>query len=129
MSLPQPIASVPVERPRPRPPEPQRLRQKAPSYRAVCLEIALKLVVNGALIWIAIATLAELIPYQLAQQSKLREIRSEVENTERRVDIWRDRFSRSFDPLQAESIIQEQTNLSHPNRRPIVWVEPDASSQ
>lgn len=71
----------------------------------------------------AIAALSNLIPYLVSHQAKLREIRTEVRETELQVNQLQDKFSRSFDPSQAESVMIEQSARINPNQRRVVWVE------
>lgn len=82
-----------------------------------------RLIVNIVLSAAAIAGLVQLLPYHLSQQAKLREIRAEVKRTEGRVHNLRSDFSRSFDPGQAKSVMQEQSYRVDPNQRQIVWQE------
>lgn len=82
-----------------------------------------KLVVNIVLCTAAIAGLSQLLPYYLSQQAKLREVRAEVKRTETRVSTLRTDFSRSFDPGQAKSVMQEQSYRVDPTQRQIVWQE------
>lgn len=94
--------------------------QRRHSYHAVVGETTAKLVVNLVVSAAAIAGLIQLLPYHLSQQGKLREVRSEVKRTQERVDRLQADFSRSFDPSQAKSIMQEQSPRIDPNQRKIV---------
>jgi uncharacterized membrane protein (DUF106 family) len=85
--------------------------------------VALKLAANTVLSVIAIAALVKLIPYQLAQQEKLKEVRVEVHELETRVNQLRANFSRNFDASQAKKVMQEQSPRIDPNQRRIVWVK------
>lgn len=84
-------------------------------------EIKVKLIVNGTLSVIAAFTLLKLLPYQFLQQEKLREVRTQVQETERRVGELRKDFSRSFDPHQVKQVMQENSPLIDPNKRQIYW--------
>ncbi|XTZ19400.1 MAG: hypothetical protein ACQZ3M_06075, partial [cyanobacterium endosymbiont of Rhopalodia fuxianensis] len=66
-------------------------------------------------------TLLKLLPYQFLQQEKLREVRTQVQETERRVGELRKDFSRSFDPHQVKQVMQENSPLIDPNKRQIYW--------
>lgn len=99
--------------------------QKLHYYRAVVGETTLRLVVNIVLSTAAIAGLVQLLPYQLSQQSKLQEVRREVKRTEARVNNLRSDFSRSFDPRQAQKVMQEQTYRFNPSQRQVVWQDLD----
>jgi hypothetical protein len=81
-------------------------------------------VVNILLSTAAIAGLIKLLPHHLSQQAKLREVRLEAERTEERVNNLRADFSRSFDPGQAKSVMQEQSHRVDPTQRQVVWQNP-----
>jgi hypothetical protein len=102
-------------------------RQRHHSFRAVAGETTAKLVVNMVLSAAAIAGLVQLLPYHLSQQTKLREVRLEVKRTETRVNNLRTDFSRSFDPGQAKSVMQEQSYRVDPNQRQVVWKDQGTS--
>lgn len=87
--------------------------------------MVLKLVANGVISAAAIAALAQLLPYHLSQQSKLREVRAEAKQTEKRVTDLRTNFSRYFDPQQAKSVMQEQSYRRDPTQRQVVWQDQD----
>ncbi|WP_119260903.1 hypothetical protein [cyanobacterium endosymbiont of Rhopalodia gibberula] len=84
-------------------------------------EVKVKLVVNGILSVLAAFTLLRLLPYQFLQQEKLKEVRTQVQETERRVGKLRKDFSRSFDPHQVKQVMQENSPLIDPNQRQIYW--------
>lgn len=98
-------------------------RQRRHSHRAVAVETTARLAVNIVLCAAAIAGLVQLLPYQLSQQSKLREVRAEAKRTEKRLGNLRTDFSRSFDSSQAKSVMQEQSFRSDPNLRRVVFPE------
>lgn len=110
-----------------RPSQPSRSRQPAqsssPSYWGVTAEIGAKVAVNGLLSTAAVVALVNLLPYQLSQQAKLREVRSEVQQTETQINQLQAEFSDSFDPQQAKQVMQEQSGRVDPNQRQIVLVE------
>lgn len=93
-------------------------------HQAVATEVGIKLVVNLVLAIASISALVKLLPYNLNQQTKLREITTEVAAVEGRVDRVQTDFNRHFDPQQATSVMQEQTSRVQPGQRPIVWVNP-----
>jgi hypothetical protein len=82
------------------------------------------LVVNILLSTAAIAGLIKLLPHHISQQAKLREVRIEAERTQERVNNLRADFSRSFDPGQAKSVMQEQSYRVDPAQRQVVWQNP-----
>ncbi|ACK64930.1 conserved hypothetical protein [Rippkaea orientalis PCC 8801] len=107
---------------------PSRQRRQRPSsqprhhdHQWVAAEISVKLVVNGTLSIIAVLTLLKLLPYQMSQQEKLQEIRTQVQETEERVSRFRADFSQSFDPHQVKKVMQENSPLIEPNKRRIFW--------
>lgn len=102
-------------------------RQRHHSFRAVAGETTAKLVVNIVLSAAAITGLVQLLPYHLSQQAKLGEVRAEVKRAESRLNNLRTDFSRSFDPGQAKSVMQEQSYRVDPNQRPVVWKDQGTS--
>ena len=87
----------------------------------VTTEIKVKLLVNGTLSILAAFTLLRLLPYQFLQQEKLKEVQTQVQETERRVGDLRKDFSRSFDPHQVKQMMQENSPLIDPNKLQIYW--------
>ncbi len=123
--------------PLPQPPESPRSRRRSRStqpsrhqllheqsvqrnQRTLAAEAAVKLGVNVLISGAAIAALTQLIPYTVNQQSKLKEIQTEVSTTDTRVSRLKSDFNRYFDPHQAGAIVQEQTNRADPNQRIVV---------
>lgn len=121
-ALPKPPASTPTPPTRRVVPLPASKRPRY-HYGALTLETSLKVCVNSVISMAAIAALGNLIPYLVSHQAKLREIRTEVRETELQVNQLQDKFSRSFDPSQAESVMIEQSARINPNQRRVVWVE------
>jgi uncharacterized protein YlxW (UPF0749 family) len=93
-------------------------------HRAIAIETSIKLSVNLVISGAAIAALTQLLPYSVAQQAKLQEVRAEVKTTQGRVSRLKSEFNRYFDPRQAKSIMQEETNRADPNQRVVVLEEP-----
>lgn len=96
--------------------------------RAIALETSIKLTVNLVISGAAITALTQLLPYSIAQQAKLQEVRAEVKTTQGRVSHLKSEFNRYFDPRQAKSIMQEETNRTDPNQRVVVLEEPDSGT-
>lgn len=120
--------------PLPQPPEsPKRRTRRAKSNvrqhrqqqtRLVAAEATVKIGVNVVISSAAIAALAQLLPFSAIQQTKLKEIQTEVKTAQNRVTHIKAEFNRYFDPQQVSTIVQEQTNLTDPNRRVVVWQDP-----
>ena len=105
-----------------------RRRRRKPNQKEIYLQnqwmatdIKVKLIVNGILSILAAFTLLKLLPYQFSQQEKLKEVQTQVQETERRVGELRKDFSRSFDPHQIKQVMQENSPLIDPNKRRIYW--------
>ncbi|MEC4984942.1 MAG: hypothetical protein SAJ37_18810 [Oscillatoria sp. PMC 1068.18] len=113
----------PLEEPRRRATRRRPRHRRRYSQGAVVAEITVKIMVNGVLSAAAIAALLKLVPYNLSQQAKLREVSTEVKRTEERVNDLRARFSYSFDPHQTKNIMQEETGRVQPNQLRVVWLE------
>ncbi len=96
-------------------------RTKNSHYQWMAAELKVKLIVNGTLSILAVFTLLKLIPYQFLQQEKLKEVRTQVQETEKRVGQLREDFSRNFDPHQTKKVMQENSPLIDPNKRRIYW--------
>ncbi|NEP13830.1 MAG: hypothetical protein F6J92_27635 [Symploca sp. SIO1A3] len=96
---------------------------------AIVGETTAKLVVNVMLCAAAFTGLTKLWPYHSSQQTKLREVRAEVKLTEKRVKDLKEDFSRSFDPKQAKSVMQEQSYRVDPAQRQVVWQEPGIADE
>lgn len=109
--------------PTPDPPRRRLVRRRNP-HRATAAETGFKLGTNLVLAIVALSALANLIPYNLAQQGKLQEIRAEVSELEGRVDQLQANLSRQFDPQQAMSVMQEESSRVDPRQRKVVWVQP-----
>jgi cell division protein FtsB len=115
--------------PPPLPPEPSRRqvvrrRKRRNPHRAIAIETGFKLGVNGVLVIVAVSALVKLVPYNLAQQSKLKEIRTEVAELEGRVDHLQAALSRWFDPQQAMNVMQTESHRVDPQQRQILWLPP-----
>lgn len=103
--------------------EPRRHRRSCRRpYRFMALQTTAKLTVNVLLSAAAVSALVKLLPYYQSQQEKLQEIQTEVNMTEGRVDSLRTAFSRYFDPQQAKSIMQDQSNRVDPGQRSVFLV-------
>lgn len=90
-------------------------------YQLMALETTAKLAANVVISAAAVYGLLQLLSYQSAQQQKLREIQTEVKLIEGRVNHLQTDFTRYFDPQQAESVMQEQSNRVSSEQRQIIW--------
>lgn len=125
--------ALPRYTPPPLPPEPSRhqvvrRRKRRNPHRAIAIETGFKLGVNGILAIVAVSALVKLVPYNLAQQSKLKEIQTEVAALEGRVDRLEADLSRQFDPQQAMSVMQTESNRVDPRQRQVRWLPPTAAT-
>jgi hypothetical protein len=103
--------------------------QRPHAHGAIVGETTAKLVVNVMLCAAAFTGLSKLWPYHSSQQTKLREVRAEVKLTEKRVKHLKEDFSRSFDPRQAKSVMQEQSYRVDPAQRQVVWEESEIADE
>jgi hypothetical protein len=100
---------------------------RAAAHRTIALEVSARLGVNLLLGLVAVSALVKLLPYNLMQAAKLKELQTEVTEVEGRVDLLRAEFKRNFDPQQALNVMQEQSARMHPNQRQIIWLTPTDS--
>ncbi|MDY6785698.1 MAG: hypothetical protein SW833_24635 [Cyanobacteriota bacterium] len=96
-------------------------RRRRYSYGAIVVETLLKVLVNGVLSAAAIAALSDLLPHLQSNRAKLQEIQVRVEEAEVKVEQLRDKFSKTFDPSQAKSVMQQQSARMDPDRRRVVF--------
>ena len=108
----------PIQRRRTVPRPKRRLRQR--SYQIMALETTVKIGVNLAISAAAVSALSQLLPHHWSGQDKLREMRTEVKTTQKRVDKLREEFNNTFDSGQAKSIMQQQGNRIPLNQKQIV---------
>ncbi len=101
----------------------RHLRQR--SYQIMALETTAKIGVNLMISTVAISALIHLAPYSLLQQQKLSGVRTEVKLTETRVSSLQTEFSRSFDPKQAKSIMEQQGYRFDPSQHQVVLMNKD----
>ncbi len=111
-----PLQPIPRRRVVPRPK--RHLRQR--SHQIMGVETTAKIAVNLIISAAAVSALGQLLPYYWSQQEKLRELHTEVNLMETRVNNLQEKFSRDFDPSQAKSIMQEQSYRFEPSQRPVV---------
>lgn len=77
---------------------------------------------NILLMGTAIVTLAHLIPYQMTQQAKLQELRSEESNMAQTLENLKKEYELSQSPEVAQRIAQEQGNLMRANYKRVFTI-------
>ena len=92
-------------------------------------EISLKLFFSLVIGVGAVVSLFKLVPYHFSQKAKLKEIRSQVAETERRVEILRERLNRNFDSEQTQILMEEYSPNIAPNRSRVFWEEEKQNSK
>ncbi|MGK7892749.1 MAG: hypothetical protein AB4372_03645 [Xenococcus sp. (in: cyanobacteria)] len=102
---------------------PIRRRRKNQPQSGLVAEISLKLFFSVVIGVGAMVSVTKLVPYHFSQKAKLKEIRSEVEETERRVDILREQLNRNFDSEQTQILMEEYSPNIAPNRSRVFWEE------
>lgn len=100
-------------------------RQRSYPHKTLGAETGVKLAVNIVLSVCATSALIQLWPHYRAVQEKLHEIQAEVNLTQGRVNQSRANFNRYFDPSLAKTVMQEQSNRSDPQQRPVILQEPE----
>ncbi len=99
-------------------------KQKKSTYIAgITIESTAKLLTNILLSICVTSALLKLLPHYQSIQEKLQVIESEIETTTERLNNEKEKFSRYFDPSQAQTIMQEQSNRLDSNQIPIIWLE------
>lgn len=98
-------------------------RPRSHPHQTLAAETGVKLAVNIVISVCAASALIQLWPQYRAVQEKLQEIQAEVNLTQGRVDKSRSDFNRYFDPSQAKSAMQEQSNRVDPQQRPVILQE------
>jgi hypothetical protein len=92
-------------------------------YRGVTAEISLKLVLSWAIAIGAIASFFRLLPYHLTQRAKLKELHIQVQETDTRVTKLREQLNHNFDPQQTQSLMEQYSTLTTPDRSRIYWLK------
>jgi hypothetical protein len=108
--------------------QPNASRPKRISYsgarQAIAFESSVKLTVNLLLAVVAATTIVKLVPYYQSQQGQLTTLQASVKVAERNNAELRSQFNRNFDPAQAARIMQEQSGMSYPNQKKVIWQAP-----
>lgn len=99
------------------------ISQRSNPHQTLATETGVKLAVNMVLSVCATSALIQLWPHYQAVEEKLQEIQAEVNLTQGRVNQSRSDFNRYFDPNEAKSLMQEQSNRIDPQQRPVILQE------
>jgi apolipoprotein N-acyltransferase len=97
--------------------------QRSNPHQTLAAETGVKLAVNMVLSLCATSALIQLWPHYQAVEEKLQEIQAEVNLTQGRVNQSRSDFNRYFDPSEAKTVMQEQSNRVDPQQRPVILQE------
>jgi hypothetical protein len=87
-------------------------------------ESGMVLGVNAVLIGTAIITLTHLVPYQLRQHDKLKEIRAEESSLSQNIQALEQSYEQNKSPEAAQRVAQQQGNLMPPNHMNVILTEP-----
>lgn len=121
----QPL-SLPSRRPRRSPHTKARRRGL---YQRMAYETSARLVVNVVMSCVAVSALVHLMPYRSSQDVRLQELQVAVKSTGERVQRVQSSFNYFFDPSQARSIMEQQSNRIDPLRRPVIWQQANQPTQ
>lgn len=103
----------------------QSQQQQARRDQAVFVELGIKTSVNCLFIGVAIASIANLLPYHLAQRERLAEIQVEVSEAEYRVDKLRQDFNTNFDAYESQKLIRKHSDKVDPLEQKVIWTTPE----
>ncbi|MGD1809363.1 hypothetical protein ACP6PL_28555 [Dapis sp. BLCC M126] len=98
-------------------------QQKSTYIVGITIESTAKLLTNILLSICVTSALLKLLPHYQSIQEKLQVIESEIGATKERLNNEKEKFSRYFDPGQAKTIMQEQSNRVDSHQMPIIWLE------
>ena len=84
--------------------------------QGIVTEATLKLFFSLVIAMTGLFSLIKLVPHHNTQQGKLKELRAKVQETEIRVFKLRTELNRNFDPQQTQSLVEEYSALTSPNR-------------
>ncbi len=129
MKAPNKNKSQPTTSQLPRRKSPIRRRRNSKLQSGMVAEISLKLFFSVVIGLGAMISVIKLVPYHFSQKAKLKEIRSQVEETERRVEILREQLNRNFDSEQTQILMEEYSPNIAPNRSRVFWEEEKQNSE
>ncbi len=84
--------------------------------QGIVTETVLKLFFSLVIGVSGLTSLIKLVPYHNAQLAKLKEVRTQVQETQVRVLKLRQELNRNFDPQQTQNLIEEYSSLTVPDR-------------
>jgi cell division protein ZapA (FtsZ GTPase activity inhibitor) len=85
--------------------------------------------VNTVLISTAIVTLAHLVPHQLTQHAKLKQIRTEESSLAQNIQTLQQNYEQNMSPEAAQRVAQQQGNLMPADQVSVVLTHPSAKAQ
>jgi hypothetical protein len=92
------------------------------SYKGITAEITLKLILSWIVTIAALTSAVKLLPYHFSGQAKLKEVRTQVSETEARVFQLREQLNHNFDPQQNTNLMERYGSALAPNRSRIFLV-------
>jgi hypothetical protein len=104
-------------------------RHRHKSYQGIVAEMSFKLILSWVIAIGAIASVFKLLPYHLSQQSKLKELRFQVQETNARVNKLRNELHHNFDPRQTQNLMEQYSSLTSPNQSRIYWLPEDSKER
>lgn len=107
---------------------PKKLLEARPAS-AKLWESGMVLGVNAILIGTAVVTLAHLVPYQLRQHAKLKEIRAEESSLSQNIQALEHSYEQNKSPEAAQRVAQQQGNLMPIGRMNVILTEPAVKAQ
>ena len=93
----------------------------------IMTETALKLFVGLFISLVASISLVRLIPYHFAQSIKLKELRSQVQETEYRVKSKKLQLMKNFDSQQSENLREKYSSRIDKHKIRLFWRNKDRS--
>ena len=97
------------------------------SEAGIMTETALKLFVGLFISLVASISLVRLIPYHFAQSIKLKELKSQVKETEYRVKSKKRQLMTNFDSQQAENLREQYSSRIDKQKIRLFWRNQDKS--
>jgi hypothetical protein len=92
-------------------------------------ESGMVLGVNTVLISTAIVTLAHLVPHQLTQHAKLKQIRAEESSLAQDIQTLQQNYEQNMSPEAAQRVAQQQGNLMPANQMNVVLTHPTTKTE